>query len=79
MVDFEYWFDNVVSCCDLVLSTVPDRVWIRGEKGLTSAYDPAEFFEQTLGDSDSQNLVRQFAYDLRTRGAYEAVLGFSVP
>jgi hypothetical protein len=47
-----------------------------GEKGLTSAYDPAEFFEQTLGDRDLQNLIPQFADELRTRGAYEAVLGF---
>jgi hypothetical protein len=76
MVDFEHWFDNIVSSCDFVVSTAPYRVWVRGETNVTSAYDCTEFLEQTLGDLDLEGLVPQFADRLHLAGAYDAVLSF---
>ena len=74
MVDFEYWFDNIVSSCDFVTSMAPYRVWVRGERNVTSAYDCSEFLEQTLGDLDLERLVPHFADRLHLAGAYDAVL-----
>ena len=76
IVDFEYWFENVVGYCEFVVSQLPNRVWVHGEKGLTSAYDVDEFLEQALGDRDLENLIAAFADTLRSRGVYEAFLRF---
>ena len=76
MVDFEYWFDNVVWYCDFVTSTAPQRVWVQGEKNVTSAYDCDEFLEQTLGDLHLEELTSQFADRLRSIAAYEVILAF---
>lgn len=76
MVDFAYWFDNVISSCDFVTSTAPHRVWVQAEKGVSSAHDCSEFLEQTLGDLDLENLLPQFASSLRVMDAYEPISDF---
>jgi hypothetical protein len=76
MVDFEYWFNNIVSYCDFITSTAPQRVWVEGEKNVTSADDCEEFLEQTLGDLDLEELISEFAHRLRSIAAYEVVAVF---
>ena len=76
MFAFDSWFTEIVSYWDFVTSTAPVRVWVEGQKGITSCYDPYEFLEQVLGDLDLDNLIPIHANSLRSIGAYDAAVNF---
>ena len=51
MFDFNYWFDGIVSTCELIVSKDAfRRAWILGDRSITSIHDYVELFEQLMGD-----------------------------
>ena len=78
MVDFKYWFDNILATAKLMASeTDLRRAWTQGDDTITSAYDPNELLEQLLGDLRVAEHVQMFEHDLQERGAYESVATFA--
>ena len=78
MIDFQYWIKNIVSQCELIVS--PDtyeRVWLQGDRTITSVIHPVELFEQLLGDLDLEECAKTFADRLSAIGALDAVLNFT--
>jgi hypothetical protein len=74
VVDFRYWFDNVVGSSQLIASEgALRRKWVQKETGITSAYDPDELFEQLLGDLRLKDEVQRFKDDLIQLGAFDAL------
>lgn len=76
MFPVESWLDQLISYWDLVVSTAPRRVWVEGEKGVTSAYDFGEFLIQTVDGLDLENLIPENADTLRALGLYDSTVDF---
>ena len=75
---FNRWFENVVSSSRLIAdSDVLSRVWIKGEKGITSMFSVDELLEQLLGDLHIEENVPLFENDLKSCGAFEAFQAFT--
>lgn len=78
VVDFKYWFDNILAAAKLIASeTDLRRAWIQGDAAITSAYDPNELLEHLLGDLRVAEHVQMFGDNLREKGAYESVATFA--
>jgi hypothetical protein len=78
VIDFRYWFDNIVAAANLIASDdALRRAWAQGDKTITSAYDPDELLEQLLGDLHLREHVQMFEDGLRQMGAYEIVAAFN--
>jgi hypothetical protein len=76
MFSFQLWLDQLVSYCNFVVSTAPRRVWVEGEKDVTSAYNFGEFLVQTLDGLDLDNLISENADSLRALGLYDFTVDF---
>ena len=78
MSHFNRWFENVVSSSRLIAdSDALSRVWIKGEKGITSMFSVDELLEQLLGDLHIEENVPLFENDLKSCGAFEAFQAFA--
>ncbi len=78
MVDFENWLDGIVSTCELITDKdVFERVWVFGDKTITSIHYPEELFEQLLGDLLSEDCLEHFQDRSQQMGIYEALLQFT--
>jgi hypothetical protein len=78
MPDFDYWFENIVSTCDLIASpSALTQAWINKDKSITSAYDLDELLEQLLGDLHLEEHIRLFEDALRKAGAFDAIEAFT--
>jgi hypothetical protein len=78
MIDFDNWFANIVAASDLI--AYPEalrKVWVQGDKTITSAYDFSELAEQILGDLDLEEQTKRFSDELEARKALAAFSAFS--
>jgi len=68
MIDFETWFSQIVTTCELVASedALP-RTWVGGERSVTSIIDFGELYEQVFGDLDSEACLAKFASAMGTQ------------
>jgi hypothetical protein len=78
MIDFDSWFENIVSTANLIASPhALNQVWIQGDKNVTSAYDFNELLEQLLGDLHLQEETHRFHHQLRQIDAFEPITEFA--
>lgn len=77
MIDFEVWFCQIVTTCELIASedALP-RTWVGEERTITSVIDFGELYEQIFGDLDSDACLIKFAstMDADARAAVERFL-----
>ncbi len=73
---FQYWFEGVVSTCGLIASDAFWRVWVLGDREITSIHYPGELFEQMLGDLHLKDLSAGFRCSLERAGAARVVSAF---
>lgn len=80
MIDFEYWIANIVSTCELIASDSLRKVWIYGDRSLTSIHNYDELYVQLndglrigelieefssrIGDENTLRVLREFAESL---------------
>lgn len=77
MIDFNNWFRQIVTTCDLIASKDAfTRTWILGDHSITSIHYYDELFEQLIGDLHLEECLQQFESTLREVGAFEALSSF---
>src|SRR5690349_16155108 len=70
MVDFEYWFDGIVSTCELIArESVFREVWIDGDHTITSIHDYGELYVQVTDDLFLDGNLQAFASRIGQEGA----------
>jgi hypothetical protein len=61
MIEFEAWFCQIVTTCELVASEdALWRTWVGGERTITSIIDFGELYEQVFGDLDAETCSTRF-------------------
>jgi hypothetical protein len=78
MVDFEYWFNGIVGTCELIANEdVLRKVWIGGDRSITSIHYYDELYVQLTDDLFLDGNLREFASTIGDVGTIETLATFS--
>ena len=77
MIEFDNWFKNIVATSDLIASEdALFKVWVGGDRTITSAYDYGELAEQVLGDLELEEQTKHFSSQLEKLNALAPMTAF---
>jgi hypothetical protein len=78
MVDFEYWFNGIVGACELIADEdVLRKVWIGGDRSITSIHYYDELYVQLTDDLFLDGNLREFASTIGDVGTIQTLAKFS--
>jgi hypothetical protein len=66
MIELDVWVDGICSTAELVAEEgLFEKVWLKGDKSITSILEPEELFEQIFEGLDADNFENSKEFNLQ--------------